>query len=91
LAKLIFIRKFRPERFHKIDSRGFPSYYFPYENQEHYESPLVAVQFKNPNPGQLLHIECRAWAKNIDYDRRHRMGISHFELYVLNDAMAENL
>jgi sodium/potassium-transporting ATPase subunit beta len=49
------------------------------------------VQFKNPNPGQLLHIECRAWAKNIDYDRRHRMGISHFELYVLNDAMAENL
>jgi sodium/potassium-transporting ATPase subunit beta len=72
-------------------SRGFPSYYFPFENQDHYESPLVAIQFKNLNLGQLLHIECRAWAKNIDYDRRARMGISHFELYVLNSTMVNNL
>jgi sodium/potassium-transporting ATPase subunit beta len=72
-------------------SRGFPAYYFPFENQEHYESPLVAVQFKNPNLGQLLHIECRAWAKNINYDKRARMGISHFELFVVDKTMAENM
>jgi len=73
------------------ESRGFPSYYFPYEKQADYESPLVAVQFTNPNHGQLLHIECRAWAKNIEYDKRHRMGISHFELYILNDTMVANM
>ena len=60
-------------------------------SQENYESPLVAVQFNNPKLGQLLHVECRAWAKNIDYDKRHRMGISHFELYILNDAMAASM
>ena len=72
-------------------ARGFPSYYFPFENQDGYVSPLVAVQFKNPNLGQLLHIECRAWAKNINYDKRARMGISHFELFVVDNAMAETM
>lgn len=28
--------------------RGFPSYYFPYQNLDGYMSPLIAVQFERP-------------------------------------------
>lgn len=63
-------------------SRGFPAKYFPYMNQGEYHSPLVAVQFDPKRKGQLLHIECRAWAKNIGYNRRDRIGIVHLEIYV---------
>lgn len=62
--------------------RGFPADYFPYTNQENYQSPLVAVKFMNPPVGQLLHVECRAWAGNIGYDRMQRVGKAHFELMV---------
>jgi hypothetical protein len=37
----------------------------------------------------VLHF--RAWAKNIHYDKRARMGISHFELYILEDEMVGNM
>ncbi len=72
-------------------SRGFPSQYFPFNNppEKNYESPVVAVQFRRPRIGQLLHIECRAWAKNIRYDRMNRIGMVRFELFVLNNAYAE--
>lgn len=70
-------------------SQGFPSNYFPYQNQEDYLSPLVAVKF-NPGKnkpygvGQLIHIECRAWAHNIGYNRRDKIGISVFELHIMD-------
>jgi sodium/potassium-transporting ATPase subunit beta len=63
-------------------SRGFHEKYFPFTNQPGYQSPLVAVQFTQPKKGILLHIECRAWAKNIGYNRRDRIGKAHFELLV---------
>lgn len=62
--------------------RGFPKKYFPYVNQKGYKSPLIAVRFDDPKIGQLLHIECRAWAKNIGYNRMDRLGKAHFELMV---------
>lgn len=31
-----------------LPSQGFPGYYYPYENNEGYLSPLVAVQFVRP-------------------------------------------
>lgn len=62
------------------ESRGFPNYFFPYLKQEEYESPIIAVQFETKRPGQLIHIECRAWGKNIGYSRRDRLGIVHFEI-----------
>ncbi|XP_040583160.1 sodium/potassium-transporting ATPase subunit beta [Lepeophtheirus salmonis] len=67
-------------------SRGFPDRYFPYLNQPNYLSPIVAVQFLEPAVGQLLHIECRAWAENIAYSRMDRLGIVHLEL-MLHDKM----
>lgn len=62
--------------------RGFPSKYFPYKNQVGYQSPLMAIKFEKPTKGMLLHIECRAWAKNINYDRMDRVGKAHFEIMI---------
>jgi len=72
-------------------SRGIPNYYFPYKNQDYYVSPLVAVKFTpKSKPGQLIHVECRAYAKNIGYNRRDKVGISVFELQVMDQAAADN-
>ncbi|KPJ13276.1 Sodium/potassium-transporting ATPase subunit beta-2 [Papilio machaon] len=65
-----------------IPGRGFPSYYYPFTNKEGYLSPLVAVLFEKPRTGVLINIECKAWAKNIFYDRYERRGSVHFELMV---------
>lgn len=62
--------------------RGFPGYYFPYKNTPGYLSPLVAVFFEKPKYGVLINIECKAWARNIIYDRFDRRGSVHFELMV---------
>lgn len=74
-------------------SQGFPNYYCPYKGQSDYVSPLVAVQF-TPNQkalGQMVHVECRAWAPNIGYSRRDKIGISVFEIQILNGAIAKEL
>ncbi|XP_033208613.1 sodium/potassium-transporting ATPase subunit beta-2-like isoform X2 [Belonocnema kinseyi] len=44
--------------------QGFPGYYYPYENQEGYLSPLVAVQFIKFQTNTTINVECQAWAKN---------------------------
>ncbi|XP_066258602.1 sodium/potassium-transporting ATPase subunit beta-2-like isoform X1 [Euwallacea similis] len=62
--------------------QGFPGYYFPYLNGEGYLSPLVAVRFERPVPGIVINVECRAWAKNIKYNRNDRIGSVHFELLI---------
>eukprot|EP00092_Neocalanus_flemingeri_P009590 GFUD01010321.1.p1 GENE.GFUD01010321.1~~GFUD01010321.1.p1 ORF type:complete len:330 (+),score=73.14 GFUD01010321.1:154-1143(+) len=67
---------------------SFSDKYFPYTNQDSYQSPIVAVKFKGTTAGQFVHVECRAWAKNIGYDKRDRKGIAHFELMVHNTATA---
>ena len=79
-------------------SQGFPGTFFPYKGKEDkdgnkldYQSPIVAVQFAGAAKNQLLHIECRAWAKNIGYSKRDRVGINHLELLVLGDAAAKKV
>jgi len=62
--------------------RGFPDYYFPFNNVHGYLPPLVAVQFDHPKSGVLINIECKAWAKNIHHDRAERRGSVHFELMI---------
>ncbi|KAL4705890.1 hypothetical protein ACJJTC_002771 [Scirpophaga incertulas] len=61
---------------------GFPGYFYPYENAEGYLSPLVAVHLIKPKTGIVINIECRAWARNIVYNRRDRLGVVHFELMI---------
>ncbi|XP_017000148.2 sodium/potassium-transporting ATPase subunit beta-1 [Drosophila takahashii] len=65
-------------------TQGFPTYYYPYLKQDSYLSPLVAVQFNSPPKGQMLDVECRAWAKNIHYSgsARDRMGSVTFQIIV---------
>ncbi|XP_075212360.1 sodium/potassium-transporting ATPase subunit beta-2-like [Lycorma delicatula] len=64
--------------------RGFPGYFYPYINTEGYLSPLVAVQLLRPKLNTLINIECRAWAKNINYRRslQNREGSVHFEVMI---------
>ncbi|KAF0294658.1 Sodium/potassium-transporting ATPase subunit beta [Amphibalanus amphitrite] len=61
---------------------GMPAYYYPFQNQPGYQSPLVAVEFASVKRGVLLNIECKAWAKNIFHDRKERKGSVHLELMV---------
>jgi len=70
---------------------GFPSYYFPYTKQAGYQSPLVALRINGINPGQMIHVECRAWAKNINYNRRDRVGIVRFEIINHNAKTSEEV
>jgi len=77
-----------PIKYYPADA-GFDSSYFPYKNQKGYLSPLIAVQFEKPAVGQLLHIECRAYAKNIDYHKRDKIGRAHFEILVRDNNQVE--
>jgi len=61
---------------------GMPVYYYPFKNQNGYQSPLVAVEFSTVKKGVLINIECKAWAKNIKHDRKMRRGSMHLELMV---------
>ncbi|XP_067007710.1 sodium/potassium-transporting ATPase subunit beta-2 isoform X2 [Anabrus simplex] len=65
-----------------IPRRGFPGYFYPYQNSEGYLSPIVAIHFERPQPGILINIECRAWAKNIEHNRHDRLGMVHLELMI---------
>jgi len=64
--------------------RGIPGYYFPYMNQKHYKSPFIMVHLDIPPTSRhvLINIECRAWAKNVKYERQFRLGSVHFEVMV---------
>ncbi|XP_022216086.1 sodium/potassium-transporting ATPase subunit beta-1-like [Drosophila obscura] len=64
--------------------RGFPAFHYPYLNQPGYLSPLISVQFKSLKKGQILDVECRAWAKNIIYKGTvsDRMGSVAFKIIV---------
>ncbi|XP_050101378.1 sodium/potassium-transporting ATPase subunit beta-2-like [Anopheles aquasalis] len=62
--------------------RGFPGYYYPFENTDGYLSPLVAVRFERPARDQNINVECKAWARNIKQDRYDRFGLVRFELKI---------
>jgi len=64
--------------------RGIPGYFFPFMNQDNYKSPFVMVQLLVPESSRhtLINIECKAWAKNINYERQNRLGSVHFEILV---------
>lgn len=62
--------------------QGIETKYFPFTNQPGYQSPFVMVHLKNPRPGVLIFIECKAWAKNIQHDRSKSRGLVNFELMI---------
>uniref|UniRef100_A0A336M884 CSON011892 protein n=1 Tax=Culicoides sonorensis TaxID=179676 RepID=A0A336M884_CULSO len=62
--------------------QGFPGYFFPYNGQDDYLSPLVAVHLEKPTRHILINIECKAWAQNIHHDEIYNIGYVHFELLI---------
>ncbi|XP_067143323.1 sodium/potassium-transporting ATPase subunit beta [Centruroides vittatus] len=65
-----------------LPEQGISVKFFPFKNQKEYLSPFVFVRFKDIAKNVLVNIECKAWAKNIKYDRGDRLGSVHFELLV---------
>jgi len=71
-------------------SRSIPVSYFPYLGQRNqadpdigYHSPLVAIQIEPSTPGQLVHMECRAYYRGVKHDKKHKLGLVQFEVQVL--------
>lgn len=62
--------------------QGIETKYFPFTNQPGYQSPFVMAHFKNPKPGVLIFVECKAWAKNIEIDPTRSRGMARFELLI---------
>lgn len=71
-------------------SRAIPAPFFPYTGGKelggnNYHSPLVAIKITpNAAPGQLIHIECRAYFKNVIHNTKDKMGLVQFEV-MIND------
>ncbi|KAJ2944452.1 hypothetical protein O0L34_g3792 [Tuta absoluta] len=67
--------------------RGFPSSYYPFRNQPGYRSPLVAVQF-SPKINKLTTMRCRAWAKNINFNKsmKEPSGYTRIQLQIEDPA-----
>jgi len=71
-------------------SRAIPLSYFPYlgqrnqvDNSVGYHSPLVAIQVDPKNPGQLVHMECRAYYRGVKHDKKDKLGLVQFEVQIL--------
>lgn len=62
--------------------QGIETKYFPFTNQPGYQSPFVMAHFKNPRPGVIIFVECKAWAKNIEIDKTNSRGLVRFELMI---------
>jgi len=54
--------------------------YFPFTGGN-YHSPVVAVQL-TAKPGQLIHMECRAYYKGVKHNTKDRLGLVQFEIYI---------
>lgn len=81
----------RPKVTYMPASRGFSSIFYPYMNAEGYQTPLLAIQFEDLPVGRLMHIECRAYAGNIKYDRNDRIGKVHFEIMMHDSKTAKEV
>lgn len=77
------------------ENRAIPISYFPYKGKTRdpvtnvvtktYHSPLVAVKVKPKTPGQLVHIECRAYYKGVKQITKTKEGLVQFEVHIKNE------
>ncbi|PSN42949.1 Sodium/potassium-transporting ATPase subunit beta-2 [Blattella germanica] len=65
---------------HYYPDQGFPGYYYPFKRQKGFRSPVIAVEFENPKLDTEINVECRAWAPNINQDRKEQLGVLNFKL-----------
>lgn len=67
-------------------NRNIPFSYFPYtQAHRNYQNPLVAVKLNNLPIGQLVHIECKLWAKGLLHNRKDKQGGIRFEVLIDED------
>jgi len=74
-------------------TRSIPLKYFPYvgakvpeggdKDKVGYHPPLVAIQVEPRTPGQLVHVECRAYYRGVVHETRDKLGLVQFEVQVL--------
>lgn len=59
---------------------------FPYEGKvdrrDVYQAPYIWVQLTNPKPNTLINVLCRAYGKNIYYDKKTGRALTRFQIYV---------
>ena len=53
--------------------------------QDVYQAPYVWVQFLEPKPNVLIHVICRVFADNINFDRKTARGLTRFQLFIKKD------
>lgn len=77
-------------------SRGFPISYFPYTGRgkfnnnvrgdwdDTYHAPLIAIKIKpkKETVGQLVHIECKSYYKDVIHSSKEKQGMVQFEVQV---------
>ncbi|GAU92065.1 hypothetical protein RvY_04204 [Ramazzottius varieornatus] len=56
--------------------------FFPYTNQPFYLSPVVMIQFHNPERGVMIDVVCKAWAKRIERNVNQQLGAVRFSILV---------
>jgi sodium/potassium-transporting ATPase subunit beta len=62
--------------------QGIPLGYFPHSTSSMSASPGVAVQFINIPRGQVIHVECRLWFKEVVHDPLENVGMSKFSILI---------
>lgn len=56
-------------------SHGFPFEFFPYENEPNYLPPIIAIELKSIEPGNVITVDCRLYAKNISPEAREEQKL----------------
>ncbi|VVD05602.1 unnamed protein product [Leptidea sinapis] len=71
--------------------RGLPGRFYPYLNDDGYLSPFLAIKIK-PQVNRLSSVRCRAWAKNIRYNKslKEPSGFTLIQIFVEDNTALNN-
>lgn len=62
--------------------QGFPAEKYPYTNQKHYLSPFVFIRLRDVRFNVPISIECAVHDKNIEIEKKERIGYLQFQLLI---------
>ncbi|CAG5048124.1 unnamed protein product [Parnassius apollo] len=70
---------------------GLPGRLYPFRNEPGYNSPLVAVKLTPNESNTTVSIRCRAWAKNIRYNKslKEASGYTRIQLQIEGSGTEE--
>lgn len=63
-----------------LPKSGIEGRYYPYSVMDNYHQPIAMVRFDSLPRNQVVLVECRAYASNIQHDISSRLGLVHFEV-----------